>query len=422
MTKLEIIYLPATDLQSLPGNPRKDKVKDAHARLCNLISKHGFRNPLEIWRDEDGQWNIIAGNHRFEAGKSVGITEFPCTVYTGTRAEAIARAISDNASSEWTEWDAELLKVQIGEIQDLDLDITGLDDKFLNGLQTPQASAGHADPDEVPEPPAAPVTRPGDLWLMGNHRLLCGNSISPDDADRLMGGGLAHMVFTDPPYNVKVSGLGCHSAKNSIGKIHGEFAMASGEMSEAEFTEFLSQVFANCIRITGDGSIHYICMDWRHIKEIRLAGEAYAELKQLCVWNKDNSGMGTFYRSKHELIFVYKNGKGKHVNNFELGQHGRTRTNVWDYPIVNSFANKGLSDKESRLHPTVKPAQMVADAILDCSRKGDIILDPFLGSGTTLIAAEQTGRTCYGMEISPNYCDVIVSRWERFTGKKAERA
>lgn len=232
------------------------------------------------------------------------------------------------------------------------------------------------------------------------------------------------MVFTDPPYNVSIKGLGCHAAENSIGKMHDEFAMASGEMSDQEFIDFLSVVFKRLIESSKPGSIHYICMDWRHAFHVLVAGQQYNELKNICIWNKDNGGMGTFYRSKHEFVFCYKNGKAPHVNNFELGQHGRYRSNVWDYPIVSSFANthqggKATKPDETRMHPTVKPLQLVADAIMDCSNHGDTILDLFLGSGTTLIASEKTGRTCYGMELSEKYCDVIIKRWEDFTGQKA---
>lgn len=221
------------------------------------------------------------------------------------------------------------------------------------------------------------------------------------------------MIFTDPPYNVKITGHVCGSGKIQ----HDEFAMASGEMSKKEFTLFLYTVFTNLKNYSIDGSLHYLCMDWRHIVEITSACETiYTEMKNLCVWNKDNGGMGSLYRSKHELVFVYKNGEAPHNNNVELGKHGRYRTNVWDYPSVNSF---GKHKEDLQLHPTVKPVEMIADAIMDVTHRGDIILDAFLGSGSTLIACEKTGRICRGIELEPKYVDVTIKRWQAMTGKEA---
>lgn len=221
------------------------------------------------------------------------------------------------------------------------------------------------------------------------------------------------MIFTDPPYNVRVDGHVC-----GLGKItHKEFKMASGEMSSEQFQEFLSKNFTLLKEFSKNGSLHYICMDWRHIKEIINAGtEIFDDFKNLCIWNKDNGGMGSLYRSKHELVFVFKNGKNSHKNNVELGSHGRYRTNVWDYPGVNSY---GGNKSEARLHPTVKPVEMVKDAILDVTNRGGIVLDAFLGSGTTLISAEQSGRICYGIELEPLYIDTVIRRWQDLTGKPA---
>jgi hypothetical protein len=222
------------------------------------------------------------------------------------------------------------------------------------------------------------------------------------------------MVFTDPPYNVPIDGHVCGS-----GRIHHQdFVMASGEMSEAEFTTFLEAVIGHLADHSAEGSVHFVCMDWRHVHELMTAGRAaYTELKNLCVWNKNNGGMGTFYRSKHELIFVFKKGVAPHINNFGLGERGRYRTNVWDYPGINTLARGRLEDLA--MHPTVKPVALVADAIKDCSRRGGIVLDAFAGSGTILIAAERTGRRAYALELDPKYVDVAVRRWERMTGKTA---
>jgi DNA modification methylase len=250
---------------------------------------------------------------------------------------------------------------------------------------------------------------------MGAHRLVCGNALDPDAVSILMDGEKAEMVFADPPYNVAIAGN-----VSGLGKIqHREFAMASGEMTRAEFVAFLSAAFANLVAHSVDGSIHFVCMDWRHMGEMLEAGSAnYAELKNLIVWAKDNGGMGAFYRSKHELIFAFKSGTASHINSFELGQHGRYRTNVWQYRGVNTLKT-GRMD-ELALHPTVKPVAMIADAIKDVSRRGGIVLDLFGGSGSTLIAAHKTGRRARLCELDPIYCDRILRRWENFAKDDAE--
>ena len=228
-----------------------------------------------------------------------------------------------------------------------------------------------------------------------------------------MGSDRAAMVFADPPYNVSVRSV---QGRGNIK--HDDFVMASGEMSKAQFTSFLTNTLTLAARHSADGSIHYVCMDWRHLDEILDAGKkVYSELKNLVVWTKTNAGQGSFYRSQHELIFVFKNGEGPHTNNFELGQHGRNRSNVWTYAGVNSFRAGRLD--ELSLHPTVKPIALVADAMRDCSRRGDIVLDPFMGSGTTILAAERVGRRAYGLELDPLYVDAAVRRWQNFTKRDA---
>jgi DNA modification methylase len=267
----------------------------------------------------------------------------------------------------------------------------------------------------VPEPSPSPaVSQTGDLWLLGAHRLLCGDARDKAAYAHLMSGAKAEFVFTDPPYNAAIDGHVC-----GLGRVrHRNFAMGCGEMSEAEFTAFLKAVFVLLAENSLDGSIHQICMDWRHIGEMLGAGRAvYSELKNLCIWNKTNAGMGSFYRSKHELVFVWKSGTAAHINNFELGQHGRHRSNVWDYAGVNSMRAGRL--EELAMHPTVKPVALVADAIKDCSRRGGLVLDPFCGSGTILIAAERTGRKARALEIDPAYVDVAVRRWQAYSGKSA---
>jgi len=252
-----------------------------------------------------------------------------------------------------------------------------------------------------------------DLWKLRDHRLLCGDACDDTALQMLMGADLASMLFADPPYNVRIA------ATVGRGKIkHREFTSASGEMSSAQFTEFLKRWMTLVARYSDNGSIHYVFMDWRHLGEVLAAGNSvYHELKNTVVWVKTNAGQGSFYRSQHELIFVFKNSNAPHQNNIELGRHGRNRSNVWNYAGVNTF-RAGRMDELS-VHPTVKPVALVADAMRDCSRRGEIVLDPFIGSGTTILAAERIGRRAYGLEIDPLYVDVSIRRWQAFTGRDA---
>jgi DNA modification methylase len=267
--------------------------------------------------------------------------------------------------------------------------------------------------DTLPEIAQVPISRKADFWLLGRHRLICGDACIDADIRALMGRERADMVFADPPYNV------CIAATVGRGKIkHREFASASGEMSPAQFTQFLTKWMTLAARYSEDGSIHFVCMDWRHLSEILTAGEeAYSELKNLVVWAKTNAGQGSYYRSQHELVFVFKNGDGPHQNNIQLGRHGRNRSNLWTYAGVNTFRTGRLDDLS--VHPTVKPIALVADAMRDCSRRNDIVLDPFMGSGTTILAAERVGRRGYGLEIDPLYVDVAIRRWQDFTKQDA---
>ena len=260
-------------------------------------------------------------------------------------------------------------------------------------------------------------TRPGDLWVLDEHRLFCGDARHRNSFEALLHGERAQLVFVDPPYNVPIRG---HvSGKGRIK--HREFAQASGEKTLAQFTKFLEECLGQLAEHSEDGSIHFVCTDWRHLDEMLTAGRrTYRELKNLVVWNKTNAGMGTFYRNQHELILVWKYGRGKHINNFGLGEHGRNRTNVWTYAGANAFGHSRLSDLE--MHPTVKPVALVADAIRDCSHRGDLVLDSFGGSGSTLIACEKTERKARLIELDPAYCDLIVRRWQKLAGKKAIHA
>jgi len=371
---------------------------------------------------------VVAGHGRLAAAKLLGLSELPTIRLEHlTDSQAKVFAIADNKLTENSIWDKRLLGEQLKSLSevelDFSLDVTGFEmgeiDVIIEGSESlPDSENDHADLLPLNKR-AGPTSRDGDVWIMGRHRALCGNSLVTSSYSTLMGNSRADMIFTDPPYNVRISG---HAG--GLGTIqHKDFKMASGEMSQAEFTDFLVQVFSLLGPHSVDGSLHYIFMDWRHAHEVLEAGrQAYTEFKHLCVWVKDNGGMGSLYRSQHELIFIFKRGTGSHRNNIQLGQYGRYRTNVWNYPGANSFSRSTEEGNLLELHPTVKPVTLVADAIMDCSARGDIVLDPFLGSGTTLIAAERTGRLCYGIELDPAYVDTIVRRWQSFTGLRATHA
>jgi len=408
------------DLKPYPRNARTHSRKQI-GQIADSIKTFGWTNPVLI----DAEDSIIAGHGRVEAAKLLGLDRVP-TLLIDHLSEAQKRAyiLADNKLAENAGWDPEILALELQALCDLELDfdleVTGFETAEID-LVIESLEGGEDDPaaDALPEgdPDAPPVSRSGDLWRLGEHRLLCGDATKPDALDRLLGAEVADMIFIDPPYNVAIDGNVC-----GLGSVrHRDFAMASGEMSEAEFTAFLTTALTNLADHSADGSIHFVCMDWRHMAELLAAGRvAYSELKNLCIWNKTNGGMGTFYRSKHELVFVYKNGTAPHINTFELGQHGRSRTNVWDYAGVNSLRAERL--EELHMHPTVKPVALIADAIKDCSRRGGLILDSFAGSGSTLIAAEKTGRRAYALELDPGYVDTAVRRWQIYTGQAAIHA
>lgn len=397
-------------LKPYKNNARTHSAKQIQ-QIANSIVEFGFTNPVLL--DENSR--IIAGHGRVLAAQKLGMTEVPTICIRNlTEAQIRAYIIADNKIAANAGWDEKLLAIELKYISELefDLDLTGFEmaeiDSILDGNNYDPA-------DESPVPEKGPaITQPGDIWEMGNHRLICGDSRQSAVYEALMQEARVQMVLTDPPYNVRVDGHVC-----GLGKVkHQEFAMASGEMSDGEFREFLSTTLGQAVPFSMDGSLHYVFMDWRHIGELLEVGRGlYSELKNICVWNKDNGGMGALYRSKHELVAVFKHGTRPHINNIELGRHGRYRTNVWDYAGVNSL-RKGRME-ELAMHPTVKPVALLADAIKDCTKRNQLVLDPFAGSGSTLIAAEKTGRAARCIEIDPHYCDVIIRRWQALTGKEA---
>ncbi|MBL8689471.1 MAG: ParB N-terminal domain-containing protein [Rhodospirillaceae bacterium] len=394
-------------------NPRTHSAKQVE-QIAASIREFGFVNPILI----DEASRILAGNGRAEAARKLGLKEVP-TLLIGhmTAAQKRAYVIADNRIAEQADWDRSLLSLELEELQALgfEVELTGFSTAEIDLLLDDSSKSEASDPDDVtPLPKVQAVSRVGDVWSLGPHRIICGDALDRATYDAVLPGELAQMVFTDPPFNVKIRGHVSSSKRIA----HREFAMASGEMSPAAFVRFLGKAFRLLISTSVDGSIHFICMDWRHVGEMLEASQGvYHEFKNICVWAKTNAGMGSFYRSQHELVFVFKNGAATHINNFGLGDKGRYRTNVWQYPGVNSADPRRRQELE--MHPTVKPTALVADAIRDCSRRDGLILDPFGGSGTTILAAERTGRRARLIEIDPIYVDVAIRRWQDRTGGQA---
>jgi DNA modification methylase len=419
-SRLKIIYIQTSSLKPDPRNPRVHSDKQVR-QIVRSIESFGFNVPLLI----DDEQKVIAGHGRLLAARRLGWDTVPAIRLSHlTEAQRMAFLIADNRLTENSAWDERMLGEQLKILSDLeldfDLDAIGFEvpeiDLLIDGLST----LPEADPDDcLPEISGSAVTVVGDIWQLGKHRVLCESSLVSANYERLMDGAKADLVITDPPYNVVIDG---HATGN--GSIHHrEFGMASGEMSSSEFTDFLRKAMTAARDHSTNGSLAYYFMDWRHMTEILAAGnQVYTELLNLCVWAKSNGGMGSFYRSAHELIFLFKNGTGSYRNNVQLGKFGRNQTNVWNYPGANSFSRSEGEGSLLALHPTPKPVALITDAIKDCTARGDLVLDPFLGSGTAVIAAERSGRRCYGLELDPLYVDTIIRRWQRLTKLDAVHA
>ena len=385
-------------------------------QIANSIREFGFINPIII----DANNVIIAGHGRFEAAKLLGLKEVPTiAVHHLSDAQVKAYRMADNQLTMNSGYDMDLIKVELGELAGLDLDfdleITGFEtaeiDILLDGAAEPKPDPA----DNLPPVELTAVAQLGDVFLLGEHRLICGDSTKPEVYEALMQGDKAQAVITDPPYAVPISGHVCGLGKTK----HREFVMGGGDMTAAEFDAFLDNFMVNCVAYSVDGALHYVFMDWRHVYEVIGAGRKhYSELKNICVWSKLNAGMGAMYRSQHEMVVVFKHGTAPHINTIMLGKYGRYRSNIWSFAGVNSF---GKQQEDLKMHPTVKPVAMLVEAIKDCTRRKHIVLDPFGGSGTTLIAAEKSGRVARLIELDPKYVDVIVRRWEDFTGQTAIR-
>jgi DNA modification methylase len=415
--RLQIEYVPTAGLKSAKHSPRTHGARQINA-LAKSIGAFGFVTPV-IADDSDV---LIAGAARVEAAKKIGLPEIP-VVRLEHLDENQKRAlmIADNRLTDMSTWDEALLAENLqllAEVNlDFDIEATGFTMGEIDLRIEALGAETEGDPDdaELDESQAPAVNEIGDLWQLGRHRLLCGDALNANNWFRLMAGEKAAMTCSDFPYNVKINGH-----VSGLGNVrHAEFPMASGEMDKAEFTSFLETAFRHLVQHAKPGSLHYIFTDWAHLGEMQRAGDAvFSELKNVCVWSKDRPGMGSLYRSQHELIFVWKAGRERHRNNVELGRNGRSRSNIWQYPAIGTFRHSDEGDL-LKLHPTVKPVRMIADAILDVTARGEIVLDPFLGSGTTIIAAERVGRRTYSMELDPAHADTAIRRFERHSGEAA---
>jgi DNA modification methylase len=413
-----LVWRRVSDLRPYARNARTHSKRQV-AQIADSIRSFGFTNPVLV----SGESEIIAGHGRVAAAKLLGLAEVPTLVLDHlSEAERRAYVLADNKLALNAGWDQELLAGELQGLIDLgfEVELTGFSiaetDAVLafaaQSCVAPLDAPQETSEDALPEPLPVAVSRRGDLWQLGRHRLYCGDALEDASYARLLGNERVDLIFTDPPYNVPIQGH-----VSGLGKVrHREFAFASGEMSQDQFTAFLTTSLGAMAARCRDGAIAFVCMDWRHMRELLTAGHAvFSELKNLCVWNKTNGGMGAFYRSKHELVFVWKVGTAPHTNSFGLGDTGRYRTNVWDYAGISSLSATRADELE--MHPTVKPVALIADAIRDCSRRGETVLDGFGGSGSTLIAAEMTGRVARLIEVDPGYCDTILRRFQAYTGK-----
>lgn len=418
LVEVQIEYRAVADLVLDSRNPRQHSQSQVN-QLADSICEFGFVMPVVV--DHGGQ--VVIGHGRVLAAKQLAMARIPVVAVRHLSAAQLkALRIADNKLAQNSHWDERLLGESLLELQSLDRDF----DLSITGFSLPEIDLAIqklggpviTDPDDaVGSETGVAVCRPGDIWELGPHRIHCGDATTEVAFASLMKEERADVVFIDPPFNVRIDG---HASGK--GKVrHREFAQGAGEFSREQFVEFLTKACTQLKAYTVNGSIHFVCMDWKHVEELLTAGRAvYSELKNIVVWAKSNAGMGSLYRSQHELICVFKSGSRPHVNNVKLGKNGRNRTNVWEYASASTQARKG--NNVLKLHPTVKPVSLVMDALLDCSNRGHVVLDCFLGSGTTLLAAERTGRICRAIELDPLYVDTAVRQWQNLTGSTAVRA
>ena len=396
--RLAVTYRATGSLKSDPRNARTHSKRQLQ-QIVASIRQFGFTNPVLI----DPKGVLIAGHGRLLAAKSIGMAEVPTIELVGLNdAQKTALRLADNKIALGAGWDLDILKVELAEMASLDLDmdltVTGFSTGELDVLLNRNEDSGD---DVIPPLPDEPRTRPGDIWILGDHVVGCGDSRDRELLEKVVGNARVDAAFLDPHANVQ-------------GR-HREFALASGEMTDEAFRRFLTETLGAAASVSRDGAVHFVCMDWRHMNDVCAVGPTvYGDLLNLCIWNKSKGGMDSLYRSKHELVFVYRIGSAPHFNAVELGHHRRNRHNVWDYASVNSLPGSRRADLA--LYPTVKPTALVADALQDVTRRGERVLDIFLGAGTTLIASERCGRRFGGLEIDPAYVDVAIDRWSTMTG------
>ena len=418
MSKLKVRYRPPSELTPDPRNARTHSRRQVQ-QICESIRSFGFVSPVLV--DERGK--LIAGHGRWEAAEMLEMESIPTIELTGlSDTQKRGLALADNKIASNAGWDLELLNAELADLSemtlDFSLDATGFEIGEIDFAIEQNKNTESDAPELVDEPSSDTriISRFRDLWLLGNHRVLCEDARSPAAYARLMGEDVADAGFTDPPYNVPIDG---HvSGKGKV--THREFVHASGELSSSEFAAFLVDALSLGAQHSRSGAVWFTFMDWRHSCEILQAGQSvFDDMLNLCVWAKTNGGMGSLYRSQHELVFVWKKGKAPHTNNVQLGKFGRNRTNIWTYAGVNTFRAGRM--EELQAHPTAKPVALVKDALLDVTKRGDIVLDPFLGGGSTLIASERVGRCLRGIEIDPAYVDVTLRRYREETGDEPIR-
>lgn len=409
--------IPISQIKANPRNRRTHSRRQIK-QIAESIRAFGFTSPVLV----DETDTLLAGHGRVKGAQEAGLRSVPAIQVSGlTEAKKRALLIADNKIALNAGWDWGQLAVEIPELgellsaEGLDVSLTGFEPVEIDQIVL-DAEEHSAEPDDIVDPGwhnGPKTTRKGDLWTLGDHRLLCGDARCEENISQLMGAGRAAAAFLDPPYNLKIAYLVGRGRTR-----HREFAMGSGEMTPSAYASFLAQALTVAIAFSAPGAVHYVCMDWRHVDQLLgVAGSLYGETLNLVVWVKSNAGQGSFYRSQHELIGVFRNGSSPHLNNIQMGRHGRNRSNVWRYSGVNTFRTGRM--EELAAHPTAKPVALVADALRDCTRRGDLVLDTFAGSGTTIMAAERVGRKAYAIEIDPQYVDVAIRRWQSFTGRDA---
>jgi DNA modification methylase len=410
----ERAIIELVSIRELRPNPRNARThSQKQIRLIKAsLEKFGQMKPVIV--DDNGM--ILAGHGFVEAARLAGLNRVEVLRFSHlSETQKRAYLLADNKIAEEAGWNREMLAIELGELVDLlpaegfDVSLTGFETAEVDLLLADMAPSATEPVDAIPTLPQKATARRGNIWLLGKHRLMCGDAQEPIDLKRLMNGKLANAVFCDPPYNRPARSIG------SRGQIkHSDFAFASGEMSRPQFRRFLAQTLGNGVQVSAEGAVHFVCMDWRGVGDLADVGrDLYGAMLNLVVWNKSNAGQGSFYRSQHELIGVFRVGNETHRNNIELGRFGRNRSNVWTYAGINTFGSGRMDNLAS--HPTVKPVALVADALLDCTIRGDVVLDQFCGSGTLILAAEKVGRVGFGLEYEPRYIDVAIQRWQDLT-------